>query len=133
MKILHVTNIITAAALVLISSSCESNKKSMVKQNGDEVVKIRTPQQDTVNKQMIPEATMRTVEGTVEDVRQGKDGYTAKIKSADNDIYFVTISHANLNDPATFKSIAKGEMLKVSGDYWKLESDNQITVRQILN
>lgn len=72
----------------------------------------------------------KTIEGEVAEIKQGKDGYTAKIKT-DNEIYFVTVSRANLKDPMQYKTVKEGETLKVSGDFWKMENENQITAREL--
>ena len=74
---------------------------------------------------------LKTVEGEVLAINLGKDGYTAKIQSG-SIIYFVTISHSNLNEPSQYKSVNVGDKLKVSGDFWQMENENQITVREIL-
>ncbi|WP_157804990.1 hypothetical protein [Confluentibacter lentus] len=75
---------------------------------------------------------LKTVSGEVTDIKFGKDGYTAKIITANNSIYFVTISRSNLNNPEQYKSIQIGEQLSISGDFWIMEGDNQMTVREIL-
>jgi hypothetical protein len=116
---------------VIAFAACESNKKSTINDSGDEVVKVRTPTQDTLNKDEKPAADVRTVEGKVIDTNHGKDGYTAKIETAENEIYAVTISHSNLKDPKQYKEAKAGEMLKVTGDFWKMGEENQITVRVI--
>lgn len=74
---------------------------------------------------------MKTVEGKVLAITPGKDGYTAKIQSGQM-IYFATISHSNLKDPTQYKSVDVGDKLKVSGDFWQMENENHITVREIL-
>ncbi|MBW4361572.1 hypothetical protein [Flavobacterium taihuense] len=76
--------------------------------------------------------TIKTIEGDVLEINQGKDGYTAKLKTNTEEIYFVTISHANLNNPTQYKNAKVGEKLKVSGELWKMKNENQITVREIL-
>ena len=73
----------------------------------------------------------KTVEGTVREIINGKDGYTAKIETADKEVYFVTISHSNLTDHTQYKTVKIGESLKVTGDSWATEGKNQITVRAI--
>ena len=78
-----------------------------------------------------PKAEIRTVEGKVQEIQNGKDGYTAKIETAEKEVYFVTISHSNLKDHTQYKSVKAGETLKVSGDFWKMENENHITVREI--
>lgn len=75
---------------------------------------------------------LKTVSGEVNEIQLGKDGYTTKIITAENDVYFVTISRSNLTNPEQYKSVQLGEQLKVSGDYWTMEGDKQITVREIL-
>jgi len=76
-------------------------------------------------------AAIKSVEGTVLEINPGKDGYTAKVETADKEIYFVTISHSNLTNHEQFKTVKIGEKLNVTGDFWKMENDNQITVRSI--
>ena len=73
----------------------------------------------------------KTVEGKVVEIQNGKDGYTAKIETAEKEVYFVTISHSNLTDHAQYKSVKVGDTLKVTGDFWEMEGKNQITVRAI--
>lgn len=69
--------------------------------------------------------------GTVEEIQPGKDGYTAKIKTTDDEIYFVTISHANLTDPSQYKTVEKGSVIEVKGEKWTMGEDKQITVREL--
>lgn len=76
--------------------------------------------------------TLKTVLGEVKDITLGKDGYTAKVVTVTNDVYYATISRANLKHPDQYKSVEVGEKLKVSGDFWTMEGANQITVREIL-
>lgn len=71
------------------------------------------------------------ITGVVEEITPGKDGYTAKIKSTADSIYYVTISHANLTDHAQYKSAKVGDTLSVSGDRWEMEGKAQITVREL--
>ena len=74
----------------------------------------------------------KTVEGIVKSIEYGKDGFVAKILTAENEIYFVLISHVNLKDPKSYKTTNIDQKLKVSGEFWKMGEDNQITVREIL-
>jgi hypothetical protein len=92
----------------------------------------RNPNANTPAAQNEAENKAIIAEGEVLQVKQGKDGYTAELKSSIGEIYFVTISRSNLKNPAQYKTVAVGEKLKVSGDLWKMESVNQITVREIL-
>jgi|GEM_PF-1975745 len=101
-------HIISCIALVsiLLLSNCTSTKKS---QEGASV----------------------NISGTVSDIQPGKDGYTAKIVTAENQVYFVTISHSNLTTPDQYKTVKPGEMIKVKGDFFKLGDENHITVREL--
>ena len=72
------------------------------------------------------------ITGKVQEVQQGKDGYTAKIITADSLVYFATISHANLRDNAAqYRSVTIGETITVAGDIWKMEEETHITVREL--
>lgn len=73
----------------------------------------------------------KTVEGIVESVQMGKDGYTAKLDSS-GEVYYVTISRSNLEEPEQYMSVKMGDTLRISGDLWLIEDRPQITVRQIL-
>ena len=86
---------------------------------------------DTIAKPETPKAETKTVEGKVVEITYGKDGYAAKLETPEKEFYFVTISHANLTDHAQYKKVKVGETLKVTGDFWKMEDQNQITVRVI--
>jgi len=116
---------------VIAFASCESNKQKTVTESGVEVVKVRTPTADTINKIDKPPSEIKTVEGIVLSTNQGKDGYTARLETADKEIYAVTISHSNLKDHTQYKSVKIGEKLKVTGEFWKMQDENQITVREI--
>ncbi len=120
---------IVSAFITLVA--CEQHKKSTVIESGEEVVKVRTPKEDTITKTEVAENTSISVGGIVTDINMGKDGYTATIETSEKEIYHVTISHANLKDPKQYKQVEKGAMLNVSGDYWKMDNQNQVTVRTI--
>ncbi|MEO5911883.1 MAG: hypothetical protein ABIP95_13415 [Pelobium sp.] len=76
--------------------------------------------------------SLKTAEGRVLEIQQGKDGYTAKIQSTNDAIYFITISHANLNDPKQYKTVKVGDQIMVSGESWMAEQEEHITVKEIL-
>ncbi|PHN02455.1 hypothetical protein CRP01_32250 [Flavilitoribacter nigricans DSM 23189 = NBRC 102662] len=86
----------------------------------------------TLNACSAPEkAPDHFIKGTVEGIQNGKDGYTAKIKTEDNETYFVTVSTANLSDPTQYKAVEIGSVIEVQGDEWTMGEDKQITVRQM--
>lgn len=110
-------------------ASCNSNKKATVTEDGTEVVKVRMPE-ETPESKAEEKASVITVQGEVKEINQGKDGYTAILTSEDG-IYFATISIPNLKDPKQYRAVKIGETIKVSGDSWKMEEDNYITVREL--
>ncbi len=72
------------------------------------------------------------ISGEVQEVRQGKDGYTAKILTKDHQIYFATISRANLKDKAAqYKTVVVGDVISVKGDIWKMGEETHVTVRDM--
>lgn len=72
-----------------------------------------------------------SIKGTVEQVQRGKDGYTALIKTTAGQLYYVTISHANLKDPAQYRETAIGAVIEVQGDAWDNGEEHHITVREL--
>lgn len=101
--------------LILISflalSACASHK----------TVTEVTEQQQTAN-----------VIGKIESVQRGKDGYTARIITDDGAIYYATVSVSNLNDPKQYKDGEPGMTIQVKGDYWEMEAERHITVRELM-
>lgn len=76
-------------------------------------------------------ANANTITGVVQDIQNGKDGYTAQIKTANNEIYYATISHGNLTDHSQYRTVQVGETIEVAGDQWDMEGKKQITVRKL--
>ena len=73
----------------------------------------------------------KSIIGIVKALEYGKDGYTAKVETADRQIYFVTISHSNLKNPNTYIDFNIDQTIKVTGEFWKMGEENQISVNEI--
>ncbi|MFV8341879.1 OB-fold nucleic acid binding domain-containing protein [Flavobacterium sp. XS2P39] len=73
------------------------------------------------------------ITGIVETIEKGKDGYTAKIKTAEGTTYFATISIPNLGSAEKYRQFKIGENVSLSGEVWKMGDDNRITVRKIID
>ena len=74
-----------------------------------------------------------TISGKVQSIEFGKDGYTAKINTAKNEVYFATISIVNVGGPENYKKIKEGDEVSVKGEIWKSEEENHIKVTQIIS
>lgn len=123
---------------VIAFASCNSNKT----EPQAEELKTETamPAADTTNR-VATEANpavagdeakqIKVVEGTVKQIINGKDGYTAAILTKDNMTYQVTISHSNLTNHEQYRTFNLNEIVKVSGDYWETGAEKHITVREI--
>ncbi|MEL1255098.1 hypothetical protein AAEO57_15015 [Flavobacterium sp. DGU38] len=74
-----------------------------------------------------------TVSGKVESIENGKDGYTAKINTAKNEVYFATVSIVNVGGPENFKRFKEGDEVSIQGDIWKAENENHIKVTKIVS
>ena len=74
-----------------------------------------------------------TVSGKVESVEFGKDGYTAKISTDKNEIYFAVISIVNVGGPQNYKQLKEGEEVSLKGEIWKTETENHIKVKEIVS
>ncbi|NRS87804.1 hypothetical protein HNQ02_000711 [Flavobacterium sp. 7E] len=72
------------------------------------------------------------VTGIVQKIQLGKDGYTALLKTPQNEIYYITISHANLSNPNQYKNAKVGDSMSVKGNFWQMEKEKHLMVREIL-
>lgn len=128
------TNIQNLAMMsaVIAFASCESHRKAEIVEGGTEVVEVRTPHEDTLDKAAEPEMKTESAKGIVKAVNFGKDGYTAEMETEQKSVYFATVSRSNLKDPGQYKESKVGETIEVTGDLWKnAEGQNQITVREM--
>ena len=73
-----------------------------------------------------------TISGKVVSVEFGKDGYTAKINTAKNEVYFAVISIVNVGGPQNYKQLKEGEEVSLKGEIWKTETENHIKVTEIV-
>lgn len=126
----NVTQNLALLSAVLAFASC--NNKTATTTEDKKVETTTEIAKDSVAPQAeTSKEETKTVEGNVLEINNGKDGYTAKLETAEKEIYLVTISHSNLKNHEQYKTVKVGEKLKVTGDFWKTESENHITVREI--
>lgn len=74
-----------------------------------------------------------TISGKVVGVEFGKDGYTAKINTDKNEVYYATVSIVNVGGPQNYKQLKEGEEVAVKGEIWKTETENHIKVKEIVS
>ena len=71
--------------------------------------------------------------GKVVSVEFAKDGYTAKIKTDNSDVYFATISIVNVGGPQNYKQLKEGQEVLLKGEIWKTEFENHMKVDEIVS
>lgn len=72
------------------------------------------------------------ITGDVQEIQNGKDGYTAKIITSEKEIYFATISRVNLaENSAQYRPVKIGERISVKGDLRVQAGENHLTVRSL--
>ncbi|MDV6168146.1 hypothetical protein R1T16_06895 [Flavobacterium sp. DG1-102-2] len=71
------------------------------------------------------------VSGVVKEINKGKDGYTAKVETADGKKYGATISIPNMTDPKQYRSVNVGDKITVKGEVTNLEAEAIIVVREL--
>ena len=122
--------IFLGAGLIFSLASCASTEKTKTEQT---VIKTETPAVSKAETEMVSDTSMAqpSVTGTVTEIQNGKDGYTARLLTADGKEFYATISRANLFKPETYRSAKTGDMLTVTGDHWQMEGKDQITVHEI--
>lgn len=75
---------------------------------------------------------LQAITGKVEQVTFGKDGYTAKLTTASKEVYFATISHANLRENAgQYREVKAGDTVEIKGEVWKMGEETHVTVREL--
>ena len=118
---------LTMLSAVIAFASCNSHK---VESQPDSNIQTETVQPTTKNTNEVT-SDGKVVEGIVNEITFGKDGYTATIETNEKVIYQATISRVNLTDPKQYRDLNKNEIVKLKGDVWKMEDENQLTVREI--
>jgi hypothetical protein len=118
--------LIAFSGIMAVSSCTKKIEPAQEDLNSQEIVV-----EDSLVEPETPSAETKTINGKVLEVVAGKDGYTAKLETADKEIYYATVSHSNLTNHEQYKAVKVGETLKVTGDFWTMEDKNQITVRVI--
>jgi hypothetical protein len=72
------------------------------------------------------------ISGKVTEIQPGKDGYTARLVTAGGQVYFATVSRANLKENAAqYRSVAVGDTLRLKGDVWQQGDQTHVTVREL--
>lgn len=122
----NILKLVVLSSVIVLSGCAKTVKIETETKDNQEIVSA-----DSIVEAETPAVETKTVEGKVVEIAPGKDGYTAKLETAEKEYYFVTISHSNLTNHEQYKSVKVGETLKVTGDFWKMEDQNQITVRLI--
>lgn len=74
-----------------------------------------------------------TISGKVQSIEFGKDGYTAKISTAKNEVYFATISIVNVGGPKNYKKLKEGDEVSLKGEIWKTDTEKHIKVKEIVS
>lgn len=124
----YVQNLAMLSAV--IAFGCNSNKTESQSEMPADSIKTET---DTTAAATDAAATtaLKTIEGVVTSTTHGKDGYTATIETKDEGNFQATISRANLKDPKQYRDFNSNEIVKLTGDFWKMGAENQLTVREI--
>lgn len=133
--------ILTAAVVVALSFASCNNKKETTEETGavevvdttsTPVTELKADSTATpVTTQEHKDDDVIEVTGEVTEINQGKDGYTAKLKTADGKAYAATISIPNLDNPKQYRASKVGDKITVKGIVTNLESDVLIRVKEL--
>jgi hypothetical protein len=74
-----------------------------------------------------------TISGKVESIENGKDGYTARINTDKNEVYYAVISIVNVGGPQNYKRFKEGDAVSLKGEIWKTDTEKHMTVREIVS
>jgi len=125
---MYVQNLALLSAV--IAFGCNSNKTEP--QAEEPQAQTVTTEDSTAAATPIEEAKQtKTIEGTVKSTNHGKDGFTAKIETKEDGVFQATMSRANLKNPKQYREFNTNEIVKLTGDSWKMGEENQLTVREV--
>ena len=125
----HVLKLILTGATLALLTNCTTQTQQASQEAdtvaiADAVVTV-TPQDTTQN-------ALQTITGKVEQVTFGKDGYTAKLTTDSKEVYFATISHANLRENVSqYREVKAGDSIEIKGEVWKMGEETHVTVREL--
>lgn len=122
----YVQNLAMLSAV--IAFGCQSNKTEI---HPEEVKTPAVSAKGTSDAQTTAAKETQTIDGLVKETNHGKDGYTAKIETNDGKIFYATVSRANLKDAKQYRDFNANEIVKLTGEVWRLEGKDQLTVREI--
>src|SRR5690606_18016286 len=74
---------------------------------------------------------MNSITGVVTEIQPGKDGYTAKVRTAKQTDVYVTVSRVNLKDPASYRSVNVGDTLQATGEEWEMNEQTHLRALEI--
>jgi hypothetical protein len=125
----HFLNVILSGAVLALLSSCTTQTQETSQMTDTVAVLDTTPIEAT---QDTTQNALQTITGKVEQVTFGKDGYTAKLTTASKEVYFATISHANLRENAgQYREVKAGDSIEIKGEVWKMGEETHVTVREL--
>jgi hypothetical protein len=125
---MYVQNLAMLSAV--IAFGCNSNKtEPQAEEPKTQTVTTEDASHETT--EQTQQTEVKTIEGTVKATNHGKDGFTATIETKGGGMYQATISRANLKDAKQYREFNNNEIVKLTGDSWKMGEDNQLTVREI--
>ncbi|MGV3459711.1 MAG: hypothetical protein ACO1N9_04560 [Flavobacterium sp.] len=117
-------NCIALALLTMALVSCGDRKSETT--NADNHIDtlstaVATGHTDIDTTAVERDAVTTIVKGTVTNVQNGKDGYTATIKDDAGETFHATVSIPNLKDPKQYRAVAVGDVITVKGESWKMD------------
>lgn len=125
----------TLLSAILFSAlfvSCGDNKKNEGNESTErDTITTTMDVEDEAKEIEAVNDTVITVTGKVLEINQGKDGYTAKLRSTAGPDYYATISIPNMADPKQYRAVKEGDLITVAGEPFKVENDTYIKVTEM--
>ena len=88
--------LIVISIAILVLSSCSSNQRN----SSNEVIKGKSV----------------SAKGKVTEIKRGRDGYTAEIKTDNGKTYSAVVSSVNLAGSGQYKEVKVGDVIEVEGE-----------------
>jgi len=77
-----------------------------------------------------PQNESITINGIVESVEFGKDGYTATVLTKDSKVYYAVVSIVNLGGPDNYSKVNVKDQVTLKGDYQKRGDKHYLKVTE---
>lgn len=91
------------------------------------------PTDSNSNKASIETPQSTTIQGLVQTIQYGKDGYTSNVETKEDGVYAALVSIVNVGGPENYQQVNIGDRVTLEGKSSILNGEKQLKVEKIIN